>query len=135
MRVGGADFFEERRERALVFCLERLAAQDGQPGDVVGCERVQDLALGFRRELPAEREVPGLPVLAALAVVAAAGDEQGDAHAKSVRNVEFFYRSVVHIVYASLSAAPRSYSTFPRRLMWSFSSGLLSFAKMDMSTR
>lgn len=97
---------EERRERALVLGLHRLAAEQREARDVRGRERGEDLVLDRAREGLAVGEVLRLLVEAALAAVRAARHEEGYAHPVPVRDVAGPYRRVVHRLTRRAARAP-----------------------------
>ena len=66
------------------------------PVDEIGLERLQDRVLDLARERFAVVERLGLFVEAALAAMGATGNEEGDSHSLSVRDIAGPYRSVVH---------------------------------------
>ena len=87
---------EKWQQRALIFRLERLAAEQRETVDIVGGEQADELVLRFARERLAVAEVPRLRLKAVFAVVRAAGDKQRHTHAKTVGDVAVFDLAIVH---------------------------------------
>ena len=93
LRQRGAHVLQKGEQRALILRRERLAAEQRQSVDIV---RREQLAFRFGGKGFAVAKVPGLGLKAVLAVIGAAGDEQGDPHSLAIGNVAVFDLTVVH---------------------------------------
>ena len=87
---------QQRQQLPLVPRLKGLSAQHRQAVDKGLVQFGEDLRLRLAGELFAVVEIPRLGLEAVRAVVGAAGNEQGDAHALTVGDVAVFDLTVVH---------------------------------------
>jgi len=94
--VQGLEVAHKGQQLPLVFRLKGLAAQQGQPGNVVRLAGGEHLIAGGLVEGLAVGKIPGHGVEAAGAAVAAAGNKYAGAHAGPVGNVVILDGCVVH---------------------------------------
>ena len=94
--VQGLEVAHKGQQLPLVFRLKGLAAQQGQPGNIVRLAGGEHLIAGGLVEGLAVGKIPGHGVEAAGAAVAAAGNKYAGAHAGPVGNVVILDGCVVH---------------------------------------
>ena len=94
--VQGLEVAHKGQQLPLVFRLKGLAAQQGQPGNVVRLAGGEHLIAGGLVKGLAVGKIPGHGVEAAGAAVAAAGNKYAGAHAGPVGNVVILDGCVVH---------------------------------------
>ena len=94
--VQGLEVAHKGQQLPLVFRFKGLAAQQGQPGNVVRLAGGEHLIAGGLVEGLAVGKIPGHGVEAAGAAVAAAGNKYAGAHAGPVGNVVILDGCVVH---------------------------------------
>ena len=92
---------QEGQKPSLVLRLHGLATQYGEPGHVRWLKALENALLDLGGEGLACREVPLHGIEAALAVMAASGDEQRGSHADAVGDVAVLDLRVVHALVLS----------------------------------
>ena len=88
--------FYKGQQGALVFRLQRLAPQQGQPVDVARLQTLQDLVAHLFGKGRTVVKIPRHGVEAVGAAAAAARNKQAGAHTLPVGNITIFNGSVIH---------------------------------------
>ena len=101
-RPSAPEFAQEADESRLVDWFHRFTAQKRESGDVGFFYGLEKICLGFFGKLLAIREGLSFLIKAALTMMCATGNEEGDSNSLSVRDITCSYAGVVHLLATRL---------------------------------